>query len=476
MDEREKNPLTISDILEQLVKPSVVQSGAQPLQPKPVVPLPPAPPSKQSGGNISLPQLNKPGPQEPALKSPSEVIGRPPDRRPTIRTMRDDLVRLKQGLAPLGLELATKKNTDIKAEQTQEPVKKIAGTPPEVFSKSTLPPIPNRPITPVERPLPPKIQPQFLGQKPVVPPTTLPPLRTNTPAHFHEEVKILDKDNLPAFLGAPVPKKKAPKPEEEKVEYGVIAKIIGSGMTTGIVSTIVLAMISYGLIYYFFLREEAIITTTITPTPVVTNPVAEVNELENIFRTIPITNFSFLPDSDRLVPEFHSFINKEILAQKEFKRIKFLPSQSSDVLTLTILFDKLAIKYPTELSSWIKNNNIVFLYGQMENFNSPGSTNKRVVFIVEIKDPAKVSETMKNWETTMADNLKNFFDIDPSKEASVPFLSNEYRTAKIRYKNFPLPDRTIDYAIVSSLTGRYYLILTNSRESIYSPIDKIKGI
>jgi len=476
MDERDQNPLTISDILEQLVKPSVVQSGVQPPQSKPVVP-PPSPLPKQTGGNISLPQLNKQVLPGPATKSPNETTGRPSDRRPTIRTMKDDLARLKQGLTPLGLELLAKKSTPVQAQQMPPPAPvNKAGTPPEVPSKLTLPPIPNRPIGPLERPMPPKIQPPPLGPKLVVPPVTISPLPTNTPAHFHEEIRILDKDNLPAFLGAPVPKKKAPKPEEEKVEYGVIAKIIGSGMTTGIVSTMILAVAAYGLIYYFFLREEAIITTTPTPTPVTTSPAAETNELEEIFRTTSITTFSIPTDSNLLIPEFRSFLEKETLTQKEFKRIRFLPVQPSEMLTLTMLFNKLDIKHPAELNNWIKNNNIVFLYSQMENFNGPNNTNKRVGFIVEIKNTTKVAEVMKNWEATMADDFKNFFGIDPSKEASIPFLDNEYRTVKIRYKNFSLPDRTIDYAIVSSLTGRYYLILTNSRESIYSPTDKIKGL
>jgi hypothetical protein len=476
MDERDQNPLTISDILEQLVKPSVVQGGTQPPQPKPIVP-PTMPLPKPTGGSISLPQLNKQVAQEPATKSPNEITGRPSDRRPTIRTMKDDLVRLKQGLAPLGLELLAKKSTPIQAKQAppSAPVK-TANIPPDAPAKPPLPPISSKPVTPPERLTPPKIQPPFLGPKLVVPPVTLPPLSTNTPAHFHEEIRILDKDNLPAFLGAPVPKKTAPKPEEEKVEYGVIAKIIGSGMTTGIVSTMILAVATYGLIYYFFLREEAIITTIPTLTPAITSPRVETNELEEIFRTIPITTFSMPVDSNLLIPEFRSFLEKETLVQKEFERIRFLPIQPSETLTFIELFDKLAIKYPAELKNWVKNNNIVFLYGQMENFNSLGNSNKRIVFIVEVKDATKVTEVMKNWEATMSDDLKNFFDVDPSKGASAPFLDNERLTVKIRYKNFPLPDRTIDYAIVSSLTGRYYLILTNSRESIYSPIDKIKGL
>lgn len=452
MNEKDQNPLTISDILEQLVKPSVIQGGKQPPQPKPPVfsPTPPSPRQEQS--NVLLPQLSRQESSKPVLKSLESSADRSSDRRPTIRTMRDDLVRLRRGLAPIGLELEKseiQKSALIihtKPESPPAPIK-IENVPPEALNKPILPPISKRP-------------------------TALP----EKPAHIHEEVRILDKDNLPAFLGAPIPKKITPKPEEEKVEYGVIAKIIGSGMTTGIVSTMIIAVTIYGLIYYFFLGEEAIITSTPVPTPTRTSPITETNELEEIFRTMPVTTFSLSADSDRLIPEFQSFLEKEALAQKEFKKIRFLSVQQGEALAFAALLDELTTRYPIELNNWLKNNNIALLYGQMEKFNDSSKSGKRLVLITEIKDADKVIEIMKNWETTMADSLKSLFAIDPLKEASKLFLDNEYRTVKIRYKNFPFPDKTIDYAIISSLTGRHYLILTNSRESMYSPINRIRGI
>src|SRR3989338_1821726 len=132
MDERDQNPLTISDILEQLVKPSIIQGGTQTPQPKPVVPPPIPPPlPKQEQDNISLPQLNKQTLPGPGLKPLDGQAGRPSDRRQTIRTMKDDLARLKQGLAPLGLELATKRITPVQAKQAPPPTPvKTASAPP----------------------------------------------------------------------------------------------------------------------------------------------------------------------------------------------------------------------------------------------------------------------------------------------------------------------------------------------------------
>ena len=44
------------------------------------------------------------------------------------------------------------------------------------------------------------------------------------------------------------------------------------------------------------------------------------------------------------------------------------------------------------------------------------------------------------------------------------------REVSIRYRNFPFPDITVDYAAVNS-SGQNYLVISGSREAIYSAID-----
>ena len=125
---------------------------------------------------------------------------------------------------------------------------------------------------------------------------------------------------------------------------------------------------------------------------------------------------------------------------------------------------------------------MALLYGQQEQFNSGGevetgdSAGKRLIFVAEVDDVAKTLEIMKIWELIMQSNLEEIFELDIAKQASRDFLDNNRGNTKVRYKNFPFPDKSIDYAIVSSLTGKYYLVLTNSRESMFSPIDKIRGL
>jgi len=78
---------------------------------------------------------------------------------------------------------------------------------------------------------------------------------------------------------------------------------------------------------------------------------------------------------------------------------------------------------------------------------------------------------MTDWEFTIENDLAGYLLIaDTSKEASVNFLDNAYREVSIRYKNFPFADMTIDYAVIS-IDGNSYLVISGSRESMYSAID-----
>ena len=475
MDEKDQI-LTVGDILDQLIKPSVVQ-GPVTQVPQPKATPPPSAPSFSQGqsGGVALPDLSKGKPLAPRVDQSGRALpsARPSELRLSIRTMKDDIARLRQGQRPSGEVKRSIAPVIGKKDIFLPRIKQELLTQPSPLPPPTIP----SQLPPLPRFLPPSLPPSRSTPLPPMP-DQLPPIPSvpRKPAHIHEEIRILDKDNLPAFLGAPIPKKKDPGPEHEKIEYGVIAKIIGSGMTTGIVGTMIVAIAAYGLIYYFFLREEPMVVATPSPTPIETTPTTEANELEIIFRSVPATAFSLPADTSQAVPELRSFIDRETLDQAELRRINFMITAEEPKLTFTQLLNKLALSYPTDLTNWIKDTNMAILYGQEGTSDGQGGADKRIVFIVEINSVPKVTEIMMSWEGSIAEDLKNLFDIDPSQQATATFLDNEREGAKIRYKNFPFPSKSVDYAIVPSLTGRYYLILSNSRESMYSPLDKIRGL
>lgn len=457
MDGKDPKPLTIGDILDQLVKPSVTQAPEKP-QPAPISPTKPQPLSQNKvADDFKLPPIVS---SRPPVSSESPNPGKtvvPSELKLSIRTMNEDLARLKKGQAPLAVDLKKEiKNMPTAASGPIPP-------PPPPANISSLPS--------ALPPLSPKIE---ISPPPLSKPSLDSPLpgKNQLPAHIHEEMQIADKDNVPFFLGAPIPKKKA-KPEEEKVEYSVIAKVIGSGMTTGIISTIIVAIIGYGLVYYYFLRPAE--DTSPTPTPIATEiPDTVRNELKIIFNSFSEAVFSI--PSENIISAFKTFAVAESLAVQDFKRISFKNWDDSKAPSFIELMDKLSMRYPQEIRNWIKDDSVVLLYGQAEDPNNKDQAVKRLVFIVEITNKSEVENIIKNWESTIANDLKDIFGIDPAREATASFLDNQRQGVNIRYKNFPFPDKSIDYAIVPSLSGRHYLVLTNSRESMFSPIDKIRGL
>lgn len=488
MNEKDQKSLTIGDILDQLIKPSVLQ-GPEVLSQKPAVQVLPTPQHIQSadisisspsapqkpttfpsGGyasGINLPRLGG-GPEKTEISGSQLGTVQPPGLKLYIRTMAADLERLKKGQQPSGLEI---KSTMATPPPKTIPLPEVSSPPPKpvqprpVLPRPVAPPLPTRPLQPP--PLP------------VIP--SAPPIQPASPGkeqeHRHIERIISEKDLLPPFLGAPIPKRVI-KSKEERVEYRLIAKIIGSGMAVGITSTIVMAVVAYFLLSFFvFNREEA---TTPTPTPSSTGIIpAPVNELETIFKDISTVSFKVTENEAVAVSGLKAFIDIQVMTKKEFKRINFINSTDNALINrnFTGLLDIFSIRYPSELKKVIDEKYIALLYGQEELFGESGqSVPRKLVFVVEVKDIVKTTEIMTGWEPTMANDLRELFNIDPTKEASRTFLNNEHRGVKIRYKNFPLPDKSLDYAVLSSLTGKHYLILTNSRESMYSPTDKLQGL
>jgi hypothetical protein len=454
MDEKEKNSLTVNDILDQLTKPSILkepQAAPRPQASLPSVQKPPSP--SPLSGSVQLPQLGaQKATQEQAVKKDDS----PQEFKLAIRTMASDVRKLQQGEKPSSFEFSRAANGGEVIPKPAEPVR-----PP----KPVLPPIPN-----INVPVPPQAK-------------MSPPLSSAAdPGHYHPEKVISDSGvdiGLPEFLGAPVPKKKKPATPEEKVEYGLIARVIGSGMTTGIISTIILAIgLWFALSYFVFnVEEEPIVTPTPTADPFPTLTPSTANELETIFKNVKAVDYLMPENKEGLATDLGAFINRQEINKKEIKRFNFTGAEGQKLLVTDIL-EKLSINPPLELRGYLGNNYIVLIYGQEEILSDKtnGQAPKRIAFIVEVKDPLKASELMSSWEASLPANFDELFDLDRTKQASQNFLDNSYRNIKIRYKNFPLPDKSLDYAIIKSLSGKNYLMVTNSRESIYVPYDIISGV
>ncbi|MEK7138649.1 MAG: hypothetical protein AAB799_00515 [Patescibacteria group bacterium] len=212
-------------------------------------------------------------------------------------------------------------------------------------------------------------------------------------------------------------------------------------------------------------------TFTVTPTPVAKN-------LNDIFAGTS-ANFEVMTAND-IAGDFKTMADSLNIARNEFAKIELVKSTGDTLTSLTWLemFDVAQTNYPIELKDYITDS-LTVAYGQSESFNKDGSINftspsqgfNKVSFVAKVKDKASVETVMKNWESTAPSALAKYLSIgNISNEASVNFLDNSYRSTVIRYKNFPFPDITVDYAVVEA-AGQSYLVISGSRESMYSVID-----
>ncbi|MBI4158212.1 MAG: hypothetical protein HY505_01130 [Candidatus Yanofskybacteria bacterium] len=230
-----------------------------------------------------------------------------------------------------------------------------------------------------------------------------------------------------------------------------------------------------GVFYWFYLRpmESEIVPSpipTATPTPVIKN-------LNEIFAGVPV-NFD-VSLSESVSSDFKTFANTLTVVSGEFVKINLVQDLDGTLVSLNFLdmFDMASTVYPSALRNSITDS-AMLVFSQVEIFKEDGTIDfdttqnlKKTVFMARVMDMSAVELMMKDWELTIAEDLGDYLLIeDTSEEESVNFLNNTYRGVSIRYKNFPFPDITVDYAVVEA-AGQNYLIIASSREAMYAAID-----
>ena len=148
-------------------------------------------------------------------------------------------------------------------------------------------------------------------------------------------------------------------------------------------------------------------------------------------------------------------------------------SSSAQVLTISGLLNRFGASYPPAFQSALGQNYKFLLYGQKESFDSKGRpvTNiipgSRLVMVSEIASSS--ADILLGWEATMSTNLSGVMAVTPAKNTGL-FLATSYNGTPVRFKNFPYPDHSIDYALVQH-NGKVYLVIAGSREAMFATID-----
>ena len=383
------------------------------LVPPPPPPLPPKPPV------VPLPARPPVQPVRPPTTPPAPSQ----EFKTSIRTLNSDLERVKTGQAPSGLDIQ----------------KIITPTAPLPVPPSTSP------VRPLEASKPSRVS---LGQAQRAPGL---PILPSTPTSQRLDV-------APDITIA-----ESPRPKRSYTAF--------------LLTILFLLLLGGGAYFYFSSPEEPIVVAT--PSPSLRPSPTPIKTLDSYFAGAaePIE----LAASGNPASGFRQALRALALAGGQFKKLSVQSaSKGTQQLTPLEIFDRFLATYPPELRNYLGNDTVVLAFGQREKFDSKGlliagaPVEPRLVLISEVVGIASASTTITRWEPTMAQALASLLGHTPSKAATPNFLNNIYQNASVRYRNFPFPDRTIDYTITNASNGKTYFVITSSRESVFSAVDAIK--
>lgn len=367
----------------------------------------------------SAPSMAQARPETPkiTLTPPKAETPGAPVFKSSIRTMQEDITAIKKGQIPTGVQVEKQSEKDVTPPPAGAPGPKI-----------TMPPKPAPEIKLGEleksKPLP--------GTKPSFPP----PMPAVPPA---------GPMSKPAGLSVPT--------------GGGINKKRLIFLTAGLI------IVAF-LVWFFALRGPSVPEVAISPTPTYTvTPTSTPVSIEDSFSIVDSASISLGAD---FITRFNNSINKELLiSSREPALYKVLNPTSGNRYTLSEFLSGLLVQAPTELSAATNDSFFLSVIDKSDNVDGYG-------LLIELNDPVSALTAMGNWEGTMSQDLKDLFLLNLAKAATTTFLDNSYQGIAIRYRNFPDPNKTIDYAVVAAKNGKTFLVITNSREHMYSVIDKIK--
>ena len=432
-------------------KPTVLPPSIRPSEPlKP--PTPPRPQPLTSASMPSKPPVSMPPrPTAPpplptawqARPSPSPIAS-PDAMKPSpvqeykssIRTMNEDIASIKSGQKPFGV--------DIPRKVTQE------------IPRVSLPAVPKPEIT---RPSAPRPSIVGLGKA--------------------ERIGQLPSTAIPK---EPIGLSKPPEIQPSVIIPGEKRRFGATMLYLFIAGIFVIGGFSYWYLVLRVSEPEVIMspvpepTRTVTPTPVV-------KSLKDIFGKDRGFEFSLfdIGTSKNVSDDFKVFVKTLKVPNRGLLRIDLVQDINGTLVPLSWLdmFDMNLTFYPSGLRVSIVDS-VTLVYGQSEIFKKDGTVSfnakdvKKTVFVARIADTASIDTIMKDWEPTISDDLADYLLIDDAliNGKDVKFLNNIYNGVAIKYKNFPFPDTTVDYAVFKA-AGQNYLVIAGSREAMYVVIDML---
>ena len=234
-----------------------------------------------------------------------------------------------------------------------------------------------------------------------------------------------------------------------------------------IAGALVAVLVIAGVVF-FGGTESAVVSPTplLTNTPdITTEPTPDPQPLAVIFGEPEIFSIPTLSDP---LTTFNNFVQAQQVASREMK-VFSVEDGDGNKYGFDAFMTRFLIKVPESVLSSIDPNDFMVLVYEPET-----NSGHEVGFIVKSKDGVKTGSAMRIWEGTISNDFKDIFNFNIGKAATAGFLDNAYKGVPMRYRNFPEPLDTIDYAVIT-VDGGNYMVIVNSRESIYTVVDKILG-
>ena len=155
-------------------------------------------------------------------------------------------------------------------------------------------------------------------------------------------------------------------------------------------------------------------------------------------------------------------------------------TQNSTSLDAPTFMSELVSGTPGGITASLSSDWTVMTYGQAEAFNAQGgraadaSGPAATILVLGTDNASMTNQLMQTWESSgLVTAAKGLLSIYPERRTGSNFASGVYRQVPLRYSNFPYPDQSIDWAIVLASNGKNYLVITNSRESMFYAIDHL---
>lgn len=440
------------------------------IQPVPVKPASFPPPAASSivpkSPSVSSPPTTPvipPSASHPLPPAPQGEITVP---HSSIRTMESDIKSVKSGQAPKSIEI---KPSTIPAE------------------KPIISPLPVKPTPSAPAPL----VGVRLGEAEKRT-TSLPGQSIPKP-----EPKAPEKITPPAPAPVPAPLLKSPPVLSPKPAatppLGAVAvppklSIFANRKVLGLIAIIILVLVG-GFLYWQSSQNTEVAQPTFTPrislssTPEVPLSPASTT-LTSIFPQF--FHLAVSPDDQDALANFNfEAVNVSNKSSAQKNTLVFVKEGSGDFYKFSNFLNRFSVGYPTNLSSSLDNNDFgIILTKATEFFDQNGQMiaspsaemllKPQTALVVRVVDATEAKQQLSFWEDTMGENLKEFYGL-PAQFGDLHFSESLYQGTKIRYVNFPYPDKAIDYAIVTAKNGNDYLIIANSREQMFSLIKKLLG-